>query len=921
MTDMYGGQGPVVVDSAFGTVPSILKWTHSIIHEYNFKSEWQARETARGLAFEMAPEGQLTMLSKFPSPSTSYVRRGSVKKVSFALGDPDLYCPPSNQHLSAVTVPGILTYKPNPADAAQLPDPAGPQDDALHRPNQQAPDRRNLLDRPYWQQQVWQRLQEEGTPEDADGDPVFFMNSYYICHLTNRRQERGRPLRFDSDINAWEADMRFMWEDLVNPALPLYVHLVLPEPPFTLMPGTIGTLLLVQNPTLFRAACLTTVIEPALPRLRVTEVAHSFDLIVPFRHILHHAGVADVCDARHSQGMGQCDILVGTRVLPHGDPVRVHEGLGFVIQVPPPQPPLEWERTVRAHYDTPTLQQWPDDDDTTSFLAHQTLPQQPTGAIIDDPNAARDPHDPELLTDTETESTHTSSEEETCTGVWRETTVFPINGMASQVVLPWHRFQDFPSMLRPLFGISDNEEVFAYSVDHPPADLDVRDRECLVMRTNLQPPSSHILRLILVDIEVYPGGEVQPTTYARRPSWIPHTANRLSIFRLLGLEDHYQADQTRCHLWVNRIWVDPEDAAPVHFDNGDSIIAIVADEELVNDLISEDTEDPDSMSLFQQGKHSPIVCQSEHNISDFAAVSFNNSVPQRLPQMPARRFVNGDWNRELHNRFLRYAAVEMEEEGPAAYVVTWLLQEHRQPSCWTPRVVRLTEDYNAWSDLIVAAWQDLFDHDQQCEAHWVHPTPPRSSLSTTIGHIILEQNMNEQWASIVITTHRFRQQGQFIAQAAHLVPALLHRSTILDKIILYPDEEHLRQFCRVRWRDFPFGVVGAPLEPDIVQSGVSLDVLLPVHGLHPPTTEPPTIFGEDMHQHDNEEVALMQTTHPSTSMAVCPDDPSFTFDPEAPVFVPGQPSLATQSEFVQELHDHWHSIAFSWEDEIRHATF
>ena len=96
MTDMYGGQGPVVVDSAFGNVPSILKWTHSIIHEHNFKSEWQARETARGLAFEMAPEGQLTMLSKFPSPSTSYVRRGSVKKVSFALGDPDLYCPPSN---------------------------------------------------------------------------------------------------------------------------------------------------------------------------------------------------------------------------------------------------------------------------------------------------------------------------------------------------------------------------------------------------------------------------------------------------------------------------------------------------------------------------------------------------------------------------------------------------------------------------------------------------------------------------------------------------------------------------------------------------------------------------------------------------------------------------------------------------------
>ena len=120
--------------------------------------------------------------------------------------------------------------------------------------------------------------------------------------------------------------------------------------------------------------------------------------------------------------------------------------------------------------------------------------------------------------------------------------------------------------------------------------------------------------------------------------------------------------------------------------------------------------------------------------------------------MPMRRFVNGDWNRELYNRFLRHAAVEMEEEGPVAYVVTWLLQEHRQPSCWTPRVVKLTEDHTAWSDLIVTAWQDLFDYNQLCEAHWVHPTPAQSSFSTTIGHIILEQNVNDQLASIVITT-------------------------------------------------------------------------------------------------------------------------------------------------------------------------
>ena len=667
MTDMYGGQWPVIVGSASGSVPSIPKWTHSIIHEHNFKSEWQARETARGLAFEMASEGHLTVLSQFPSPSTSYVRRGSTKKVSFLFDDFDLNCATSNQHFSAVTVPGILKYKPNPADIAQLPDPAGPRDGAPHQAHQPATGSGNLLDRPYWQQQVWQRLQEEGTAEDEDNEPVFYMNSYFICHLTNRRQESGRPLRFDSDINAWEADMRFMWEDLVNPALPLYEHFVLPEPPLTRQPGTHGTLLLVQNPSRFRAACLTTVIEPDLPRLRTAEIAHSLDVILPFRHILFHAGVDAVCDARRAQGIGQCDILIGHRVLPHGDPVRLHEGLGLVIQVPPPQPPMEWENAVRAHYDTPAPQQWPDDDDTTSFLGHQGQPHLPTVAIIDDPSAVRDPHDQEIFVETETETNSTSDDEdEACTGTWRDTTVFTINGMTGQISLPWHRFHDFPALLRPLFGISEDEEVFAFSVDHPPADLDVRDHECLVVRTNLQPPSSHILRLILVDIEVYPGGEIQPTTHARRPHWMPHTANRLSIFRLLGLEEPYQEDQARCHLWVNRIWIDPEVDGPIHFDHGDSIIAIVADEQIINDLTSADSESQDSMSLFQNKQHTPIVCQSDHNITDFAMAQSNESAPTRPPQVPARHFVNGDWHRELRNRFLRHAVVEMEEEGPAA---------------------------------------------------------------------------------------------------------------------------------------------------------------------------------------------------------------------------------------------------------------
>ena len=58
MTDMYADHGPVLVKHAAGHCPAVLKWTHSIVYEPTFKSEWQAREDARGLALEVA-EGSL----------------------------------------------------------------------------------------------------------------------------------------------------------------------------------------------------------------------------------------------------------------------------------------------------------------------------------------------------------------------------------------------------------------------------------------------------------------------------------------------------------------------------------------------------------------------------------------------------------------------------------------------------------------------------------------------------------------------------------------------------------------------------------------------------------------------------------------------------------------------------------------------
>ena len=45
------------------------------------------------------------------------------------------------------------------------------------------------------------------------------------------------------------------------------------------------------------------------------------------------------------------------------------------------------------------------------------------------------------------------------------------------------------------------------------------------------------------------------------------------------------------------------------------------------------------------------------------------------------------------------------------------------------------------------------------------------------------------------------------------------------------------------------------------------------------------------------------------------DRAAFQFDPRAQVFVPQQPLLNSQSEFVQDLFVEWQMHAFAWEDE------
>ena len=736
----------------------------------------------------------MSSLSVFPVDSASCSRRHRHLSVTFA----DQHVP-SLQRSSAEGVPDLIFFKPNPADPVQINEPP-PQPD--RDPGLRTQGSLSLLDRPFWQQQLWQRLQE-GVTEDIDEGPVLSMNSYYVCHITNHRQDGGRPLRFDRGINGWESDICFVWEDLVDMNLPIFVHLVHPEPPLAVAPGTFGTLLIVQNPTPYRAACLTTAIEPAQPRFRITEVAHSFDVILPFRHVLLHAGVIYICDQRREQPPFQrCELRVGRNRLPDGLPVRVHEGIGFVISIPPPMSQAEWEiQFLPAPSHAVQPQQAATDE--SAFLAHHTRPCPAPSSLVQDTRIARDLED-----DTFSTSSSTDDESNSCamdTGAfWRDAIAFSMSGAVVQLQLPWDDALELYRLLAQALSIDYHDAAFVHIVQFPPADLAESHQECILAQTTLHPPSSDILRYILVDVEVYPPGNRHPIVYARRVVWMPHTVNTLSVFRLLGLEEHFRPEPARGHIWLNNDWHHPDTPDPLRIEDGDFLKVVIGDDFLFDEW--EETNPPDENSLFQQQLRlqSPNQCQSDYDASDFGT-TFPHHRAQRVPPASGPHFDTSRWRRQLHNRFQPQSHIECEEEGGVVYVLTWFVRPVDFPSCPQARPVRLLSDSDEWEDIILEAWADRVQQGLPISAFWVRPQPISTSMSNHIGHLILSQAVRGDLAAILLATHRQRNSGLYIDQVAHLViwcQRLCYEGRFFQKLLYHQLKsiyDHSAGFTVVAW--------------------------------------------------------------------------------------------------------------------------
>ena len=992
MTTKYAGQKPLPVDRyAIEGHVAVLKWSHSIVEEHNFINEYAAIENARSLALDLGSYngifGDTKSYTATSSSSSSRRSLGFASDVDVLMGLAD------ELTMYKITVPdscigagimpwsaGLLRggeYSPMtqcttedhphgensfqehatsdssdiPVEAANLFPNIG---SATNFEAEQQGNAQGEARMPPWGQSILQLLEEEGVDDDNDDGPVIMVSSFYINHETHRFHDEPRILRFDQEFQEWEADVRFIWEGMVDNQAPLDIVIVRPEPPHIPFRGTVATVIVHQHLRPDRAACLITAVHIMDPVTTFRHSAHSTELFLTHAGVRQLAVLDHICLHREQQGAGQCTVHTGHQLLPDGQDIAIFHGMSLYISIPstlsieeaeqnlcrriqqqrqrrqgnrwdPPEAPEgqpEEERPLPTH--TEAMGHDQDPEDTISFMSRRpTRPSRPS---------RRAP--------IEVSSTSTSPETISSTDIgldWRQTVIFTMDGLSTSAQLPWSDPDALFSQVAAAVNIARRDILRVVAVHHKPPDYGPVNLHCMLLQKSTEFRPTAFVRLILVDRELHVPQDVQTSPFRRFPTWIPHVLTRAGLLTELGLGELCDRQDSPCHVWQNNVLIEEHNTARLHIADGDYVRLFVgemessatclSDAELRQGESSEEaaiTEDPDDAYLFQRTMQrlghdcsqflrqmEPQTCKvaPDHVTTGRPLHLPGAAQPERRPAAPTQDFHQGDLQR-LRTWFDRDALIECSDEGEIAYIDTWYIHHQRQSICREARPLRLGADPTSWKSDVLDLWQDIIDPSMATTIHLVQPPPPCAMTECVLAHLILEQSTRPQHSVGLITIHTRDGHGDTTRHGAYSLPDIMTERNVLHlaEMFIYCQA----RLCAVRLGALPFGLANWVEIPRAASLVIHIRPLI-------------------LPQDDDDAMELMQRSRTRWRRETPPDEglatsstarrcARFTFNPGAPIFNPMAPNLNTMPEDIQELHQHWLRTAFSWEGETASTT-
>lgn len=149
-----------------------------------------------------------------------------------------------------------------------------------------------------WLDRLVEVFRAHAEVEIIDGDPMLYIQTWFIHHERLRRCPEPRPVRLDNAIIGWLEEFRFTWRDLLDRHLPFSVHVVLPRPPQLRLQAYAGHVILVQAHHPQRAAGIVTNLFEGPDRDAIQQFATSFPKRINKPLVIDELRLQPQCDTR-----------------------------------------------------------------------------------------------------------------------------------------------------------------------------------------------------------------------------------------------------------------------------------------------------------------------------------------------------------------------------------------------------------------------------------------------------------------------------------------------------------------------------------------------------------------------------------------------------------------------------------------------
>ena len=203
----------------------------------------------------------------------------------------------------------------------------------LSQEEQQLQQRTPIWTHPQWIQELWTTLHRYGTTQDEGESPVIHIVTWYISLENHRRCYRPRLLRLDDLYETWEADVRRLWADHIDPQSPTEFFKVFPTPP-RMPEQPIAHLLVVQHQQNHKAVLITSLWATQIPHFYgITHVATFLPEQVSAQAIIDASDAAAQCLNRASLGI-PCQVSVARAHFENEAPMPCEDGYGIQVSVP-----------------------------------------------------------------------------------------------------------------------------------------------------------------------------------------------------------------------------------------------------------------------------------------------------------------------------------------------------------------------------------------------------------------------------------------------------------------------------------------------------------------------------------------------------------------------------------------------------------